>query len=38
VFSIKFLEFFLFQIDELLHPIEIRRKLIKVQNQFCLNP
>jgi hypothetical protein len=38
VFSVKFLEPSLFQISELLHSIEIRRKFVKIQNQFCLNP
>jgi hypothetical protein len=38
VFSVKFLEPSLFQISELLHSIEICKKLIKIQNQFCLNP
>jgi hypothetical protein len=38
VFSVKFPEPSLFQIGELLHSIEICRKLIKIQNQFCLNP
>jgi hypothetical protein len=38
VFSVKFLELSLFQISELLHSIEIRKKFIKIQNQFCLNP
>jgi hypothetical protein len=38
VFSVKFPEPSLFQISELLHSIEIRRKFIKIQNQFCLNP
>jgi hypothetical protein len=27
-----------FQISELLHFIEFRKKFIKVQNQFCLKP
>jgi hypothetical protein len=38
VFSVKFPEPSLFQISELLHFIEIRKKFIKVQNQFCLSP
>jgi hypothetical protein len=38
VFSVKFPELSLFQISELLHSIEIRKKFIKIQNQFCLNP
>jgi hypothetical protein len=38
VFSVKFPEHSLFQISEFLHFIEIRKKFIKVQNQFCLNP
>jgi hypothetical protein len=38
VFSVKFPEPSLFQISEFLHSIEIRKKFIKIQNQFCLNP
>jgi hypothetical protein len=38
VFSVKFPEPSLFQISELLNSIEIRKKFIKIQNQFCLNP
>jgi hypothetical protein len=38
VFSIKFPKLSLFQNSELLHFIEIRKKFIKIQNQFCLNP
>jgi hypothetical protein len=38
VFSVKFPKPSLFQISELLHSIEIRKKFIKVPNQFCLNP
>jgi hypothetical protein len=38
MFSIKFAELSLFQISELLHSIEIRKKSIKIQNQFCLDP
>jgi hypothetical protein len=38
VFSINFPEPSLFQISELLHSIEFRKKFIKIQNQFCLNP
>jgi hypothetical protein len=38
VFSVKFPELSLFEINEILHFIEIRRKFIKIQNQFCLNP
>jgi hypothetical protein len=37
-FSVKFSEPSLFQISELLHSIEIRKKFIKIQNRFCLNP
>jgi hypothetical protein len=38
VFFVKFPEPSLFQISELLHFIKIRKKFIKMQNQFCLNP
>jgi hypothetical protein len=38
VFSVKFLELSLFQISELLHFIDFRKKFIKIQNQFCLKP
>jgi hypothetical protein len=38
VFSIKLPELSLFQISELLHFIGIRKKFIKIQNQFCLSP
>jgi hypothetical protein len=38
VLSVKFPEPSLFQISELLNFIEIRKKFIKIQNQFCLNP
>jgi hypothetical protein len=38
VFSVKFPKSPLFQISELLHFIGIRKKFIKIQNQFCLNP
>jgi hypothetical protein len=38
VFFVKFPKLSLFQISELLNSIEIRKKFIKVQNQFCLNP
>jgi hypothetical protein len=38
VFSVKFPEPFYFQNSELLHSIEIRKKFIKIQNQFCLKP
>jgi hypothetical protein len=38
VFSVKFPELSLFQISELLHSIEFRKKFIKIQNQFYLNP
>jgi hypothetical protein len=38
VFSVKFPEPSLFQISELLNSIEMRKKFIKIQNQFCLNP
>jgi hypothetical protein len=38
VFSVKFPEPSLFQISELLHFIDFRKKFIKIQNQFCLNP
>jgi hypothetical protein len=37
VFFVKFPEPSLFQISELLHSIEIHKKFIKIQNQFCLN-
>jgi hypothetical protein len=38
VFSVKLPELSLFQISELLHFIGIRKKFIKIQNQFCLSP
>jgi hypothetical protein len=38
VFSVRFPELSLFQISELLHFIDFRKKFIKIQNQFCLNP
>jgi hypothetical protein len=38
VFSVKCPKPSLFQISELLHFIEFRKKFIKVQDQFCLNP
>jgi hypothetical protein len=38
VFSVKFPELSLFQIHELLHFIDFRKKFIKVQNQFYLKP
>jgi hypothetical protein len=38
VFLVKFPKPSLFQISELLHFIGIRKKFIKIQNQFCLNP
>jgi hypothetical protein len=38
VFSIKFPKPSLFQINELLHFIDFRKKFIKVQNQLCLKP
>jgi hypothetical protein len=38
VFSVRFPESSLFQIRELLHFIEFRKKFINMQNQFCLNP
>jgi hypothetical protein len=38
VFFVKFPKPSLFQISELLHYIEFRKKFIKVQNQFCLKP
>jgi hypothetical protein len=38
VFSVNSLGSSLFQISELLHFIEFRKKFIKMQNQFCLNP
>jgi hypothetical protein len=34
----KFSKVFLFQISELLHFIDFRKKFINVQNQFCLIP
>jgi hypothetical protein len=37
VFSIKFPKLSLFRNSELIHFIEIRKKFIKIQNQFCLN-
>jgi hypothetical protein len=38
VFSVRFPELSLFQISELLHFIDFRKKFIKIQNRFCLNP
>jgi hypothetical protein len=38
VFSVKFPKPSLFQISELLHFIDFRKKFIKVQNQLCLKP
>jgi hypothetical protein len=38
VFFVKFLKLSVFQIDELLHFIDFRRKFIKMQNQCCLKP
>jgi hypothetical protein len=38
VFSVKSLGPSLLQISELLHFIEFRKKFIKMQNKFCLNP
>jgi hypothetical protein len=38
VFFVNFQSFLYFQISELLHFIEFRKKFIKLQNQFCLNP
>jgi hypothetical protein len=38
VFLVKFPKPSLFQISELLHYIEFRKKFIKIQNQFCLSP
>jgi hypothetical protein len=37
VFSVRFPKPSLFQISELLHFIDFRKKFIKMQNQFCLN-
>jgi hypothetical protein len=37
VFSVKSLGPSLFQISELLHFIDFRKKFIKIQNQFCLD-
>jgi hypothetical protein len=38
VFSVRFPELSLFQINELLHFIDFCKKFIKVQNQLCLKP
>jgi hypothetical protein len=38
VFTARFLELSLFQLSELLHFIDFRKKFIKIQDQFCLNP
>jgi hypothetical protein len=38
VFSVKFPELSLFQINELLNFIDFHKEFIKIQNQFCLKP
>jgi hypothetical protein len=38
VFSVRFPKLSLFQINELLHFIDFRKKFIKIQNQFCWKP
>jgi hypothetical protein len=38
VFFVKFPKLSVFQIRELLHFIDFRKKFLKVRNQFCLKP